>query len=122
MTRWLHGSIVIAAALLLWFLHHLRVRQISKAINARAEERLAERSRIARELHETFIQTIQGSKLVVDDALEKPFDLEGMHRALTRLAVWLEQAIQEGRTALNSLHESTVERNDWSMRLESLGR
>jgi signal transduction histidine kinase len=34
------------------------------------DERLAERTRLARELHDTLLQTIQGSKMVADDALE----------------------------------------------------
>ncbi|HEY6303606.1 MAG TPA: histidine kinase [Terriglobales bacterium] len=41
-------------------------------MSARFDERLAERTRIARELHDTFLQTVQGSKLVVDDAARAP--------------------------------------------------
>ena len=48
------------------------MRQVANAISAKADARRAERSRIALELHDKFIQTIQGSKLVVDDALERP--------------------------------------------------
>jgi signal transduction histidine kinase len=35
-----------------------------------------------------------------------------MRRTLKQLAVWLEQAMKEGRAALSSLRESTTERND----------
>jgi signal transduction histidine kinase len=41
-----------------------------KIIELRLEERVNERTRITRELHDTFLQTIQGSKLVADDALD----------------------------------------------------
>jgi signal transduction histidine kinase len=67
---------------------------------------------MARELHDTFLQTIQGSKLVADDALRNSSDPEVMRRTLKQLAVWLAQAMKEGRAALNSLRESTTERND----------
>jgi signal transduction histidine kinase len=67
---------------------------------------------MARELHDTFLQTIHGSKMVVDDAIEKPSDIENMHHVLRRLSVWLNRAMQEGRAALRSLRESTSERND----------
>jgi len=73
----------------------IRVRQISRAIGARFDERLAERTRMARDLHDTFLQTIQGSKLVVDHALKPSADPSGMRGALEQLSVWLERATQE---------------------------
>ena len=44
--------------------------------------------------------------------LENSSDPEFMRRTLKQLADWLEQAMKEGRAALNSLRESTTERND----------
>lgn len=111
-TAWFRILSALAALLLLWFLHRMRLWQVARALSTRSDERLAERTRMARELHDTFVQTIHGSKMVVDDALEKPSDAAGMHSALIKLAVWLERAIHESRAALNSLRESTSERND----------
>jgi signal transduction histidine kinase len=88
------------------------VRQIAKALSARFDERLAERTRIARDLHDTFLQTIQGSKLVADDALDVSTDPVRMRRAMEQLSSWLAQAMQEGRAALNSLRTSTTQTND----------
>jgi signal transduction histidine kinase/ligand-binding sensor domain-containing protein len=93
-------------------LYRIRVQQVAKAIGVRFDERLSERTRMARELHDTFIQTIQGSKLVVDDGLEEPLDPEKMRRALGQVSGWLEQAIEEGRAALNSLRSSTTLKNE----------
>jgi signal transduction histidine kinase/ligand-binding sensor domain-containing protein len=93
-------------------LYRIRMQQVARAIGVRFDERLAERTRMARELHDTFLQTIQGSKFVVDDGLEEPLDLEKMHRALGQVSGWLEQAIAEGRAALNSLRSSTTLKND----------
>jgi signal transduction histidine kinase len=67
---------------------------------------------MARELHDTFLQTIQGSKLVADDALDPSTDLVRMRHAMEQLSVWLEQAMREGRAALNSLRTSTIQKND----------
>lgn len=83
-----------------------------RIIEVRFDERANERLRITRELHDTLLQTIQGSKLVADDALESRSDSARMTRALEQLSVWLERATYEGRTALNSLRESTREKND----------
>jgi signal transduction histidine kinase len=90
----------------------LRVRQIAADINARFDERLDERTRLAREFHDTFLQTIQGSKMVADDALDESTDPARMRRALEKLSAWMGQATKEGRAALNSLRASTTERND----------
>ena len=88
------------------------MRQVLRAISARFDERLAERTRLARELHDTLLQTVQGSKMVADDALDAPKDLERVRHALERVSTWLGQAIDEGRAALKALRTSTTETND----------
>jgi signal transduction histidine kinase/ligand-binding sensor domain-containing protein len=109
---WFRAVCTMLTLLVLWATYRLRLRQMRRALTARFDERLAERTRMARELHDTFLQTIQGSKFVVDDGLEEPLDLEKMHRALGQVSGWLEQAIAEGRAALNSLRSSTTLKND----------
>ena len=99
-------------------LYKLRVRKIARALSVRFDERLAERTRLARELHDTFLQTIQGSKLVADDALEQSADPVRMRRAMERLSAWLGQATEEGRAALNSLRTSTTQSNDLAEALQ----
>ena len=98
--------------------YRLRVRQIARSISTRFDERLAERTRIARDLHDTFLQTIEGSKLVADDALEASTDPIRMRRAMEQLSVWLSRAMHEGRTALNSLRTANAERNDLAEALQ----
>jgi signal transduction histidine kinase/ligand-binding sensor domain-containing protein len=110
--NWFRAIWAVLMLLVLWITYRLRLRQMRRALTARFDERLAERTRMARELHDTILQTIQGSKLVVDDGLEEPLDPEKMHRALGQLSGWLEQAIAEGRAALNSLRSSTTLKND----------
>ena len=97
----------------------LRLRQVARQFNIRLEERIGERTRMARELHDTFLQTIQGSKLVADDALESSTDPIRMRRAMQQLSVWLASAMMEGRAALNSLRTVTTQTNDLA---ESLRR
>jgi signal transduction histidine kinase len=55
-------------------------------MNARLDERVSERTRLARELHDTLIQTIQGSKMVADDGLDDPADPDRVYRALERVS------------------------------------
>jgi signal transduction histidine kinase len=96
----------------MWALYRLRMRQIARTISAHFDERLEERTRIAQELHDTLLQTVQGSKMVADDALEHFGDPDRLRQAMEKLSGWLGQAIGEGRAALYSLRASTIEKND----------
>ena len=110
--NWFRILCVVSGIFVVAVLHRLRVRQIARSISARFDERLAEHTRIARDLHDTFLQTVQGSKLVADDALEPSTDPVRMRRAMEQLSVWLGRATLEGRAALNSLRILTTDGND----------
>jgi signal transduction histidine kinase/streptogramin lyase len=111
-TWWFKVSYAALPLLIGLAAYFYRLRQVERIISARFDERLAERTRVARDLHDTFLQTIQGSKLLADDALEPFADPIRMRRALERLSVWLAKAMEEGRAALNSLRTTTTETND----------
>jgi signal transduction histidine kinase len=103
---------VATTMLVIAAVYRRRVRKISLAMSARFDERLAERTRVARELHDTLLQTVQGSKMVADHALKDPSDHDRLLRALEQLATWLAQATEEGRAALQALRASTTETNN----------
>jgi signal transduction histidine kinase/ligand-binding sensor domain-containing protein len=110
---------LLAVLLLLWLAHRERLQQASRSIRARFDARIAERTRLARDLHDTLLQTLQGSKLVADDALERRSDAEHTLRSLERLSEWIDRAICEGRAALNALHSSAFDNRELSKRLQS---
>jgi len=111
-TRWFVAAMITLGIMLAVLIYRLRVAQISRQMSARFDERLAERTRVARELHDTLLQTVQGSKMVADHALKNTADHTRMVRAMEQLSTWLTQATEEGRAALQSLRASTTERND----------
>jgi signal transduction histidine kinase/ligand-binding sensor domain-containing protein len=111
-TRWFVAAMIVLGVLLVVVIYRLRVARISRMLSARFDERLAERTRVARELHDTLLQTVQGSKMVADHALKNSADHARMVRAMEQLSTWLEQATEEGRAALQSLRASTTEKND----------
>src|SRR5580704_4343776 len=118
-TLWFRVICGIAAVLTLWGLYHRRVQQLVREYNMRLEDRVSERTRLAREFHDSFLQTIQASKMLADDALDEATDPAGMRLAITKLSQWLGRATEEGRAALNSLRAPVVQRNDL---LEALRR
>ncbi len=111
-TRWFIAVMITLGIMLVILIYRLRVAQISRQMSARFDERLAERTRVAREIHDTFLQTVQGSKMVADHALKNSGDHTRMVRAMEQLSTWLAQATEEGRAALISLRGSTTEKND----------
>ena len=111
-TIWFGILCAVLTSLVMWVVYRWRLRKVARAIRIRSGERLAQRTRIARDLYDTMLQTVQGSKLVAEDALEKSNDTAYMRLALEKLSSWLGQATQEGQQALNSLSSSTVEKNE----------
>jgi signal transduction histidine kinase len=111
-TRSFSVAVGIGILLAATALYRVRVRQIARTMKARFDERLAERTRVARDIHDTLLQTVQGSKLVADHALKNASDHGQLVLAVEQLAEWLAQANEEGRAALNSLRTSTSESND----------
>jgi signal transduction histidine kinase len=111
-TIWFFVLCALLVLTLGYMLYQYRLRQYSAMLKVRFDERVEERTRLARDLHDTLLQTIQGSKMVADNALERPNDPARMHKALDLVSTWLERATLEGRAALNSLRSSTVDTND----------
>jgi signal transduction histidine kinase len=111
-TNWFFALCAAVVFLIIWAFYRMRVQQVSNAMSARFDERLSERTRIARDLHDTLLQTIQGSKLVADSALRPSTDPTRMRGSMEQLSIWLGRATEEGRVALNSLRTSTTETND----------
>ncbi len=111
-TNWFLALCAAALVFLVWLGYKWRVRQVAALMHLQFQERLDERTRVAREIHDTFLQTVQGSKMVADDALEDPADHVRVLRAMEQLSTWLGQASDEGRAALNSLRASATEKND----------
>jgi len=98
-----------------------RVRRLTEAhLTLRFEERLAERTRIARELHDTLLQTFQGLMLhfqAVDDLLPPGKPKEALENALERA----DQSIAEARDAIQNLRSSTTLTNELAQAMTALG-
>ena len=102
---------IVAAAALCFLLYLYRLRRYAASLKLRFDERLEERTRLARDLHDTLLQTIQGTKFVADQTLADVED-PAAKISLKRISEWLERASREGRAALDSLRSSVVESND----------
>ena len=101
----------VLTSLVMWIVYRWRLRRVETASRI-CFERLAQRIRIALELYDTMLQTIEAGKFVADDALERLNDIAYLRLALKKLSRWLGQATQEGQKVLNLLSTANVEKHD----------
>jgi signal transduction histidine kinase/ligand-binding sensor domain-containing protein len=83
--------------------YRLRLRRLAAQLNDRFEERLAERTRIAQELHDTLLQGFISASMQLHVALNQlPEDLPAKQR-FSRVLQLMRQVIEEGRNAVRGL-------------------
>jgi len=69
-TTWFRIASVAAGLATLWLIYQRRLDEVTARLNVRYDERLAERTRIARDLHDSLLQNLAGISLQLD-ALSK---------------------------------------------------
>ena len=121
-TSWFKLLCVLAGLLLVFGIFSLRLRAVARGIRRRAEERADERIRIARELHDTLLQGIQGLLLnfhVVAQKLERDDESkEALERALSTA----DRIIIEGRNRVSGLRSEHLTDAELIGSIENVGR
>ena len=103
---WFQTAMVLLWALAALALYHWRLRQITRSMNLRFEERLAERTRIAQELHDTLLQGFVSVSMQVHVAVDVlPADSKSKP-ILTKALQGMKQVIDEGRNTVRGLRLS----------------
>ena len=120
-TTWFRAASVATVLALFWALYQFRLRQIAHDFNLRLDERVNERTRIARELHDTLLQSFQGLMLRFQSARDllpahPAKAVEALDGALDRA----DQAIVEGRDAIQNLRSSTTVVNELAQAMTAL--
>ena len=119
-TLWFRSVCVIALAILLWALYQLRLQRLAHQFNLALEARVDERTRIARDLHDTLLQSFQGLMLrlqVVNDLMPPGEAKQQLDKTLERA----DQAMAEGRSAVYDLRSSTMVVNNLAEAVRALG-
>lgn len=105
-TPWFRAGIVAACALAIMALYRRRLHGLTRQLNVRFEERLAERTRIAQELHDTLLQGFLSASMQLHVAVDRlPADSPAKS-SLGRVLQLMGQVIEEGRHAVRGLRSS----------------
>ena len=111
-TWWFILLCVLCVALVCILLYQLRIQQVVRSANRRFEERLAERTRIAQELHDTLLQGFFSASMqlhVITDSVPAN-SLARPH--LDRVLALIGRVLDEGRNAVRGLR-SNGEQSIW---------
>jgi signal transduction histidine kinase len=121
-TNWFLALCGASVLSLLWVSFQVRVRQLAHQFNLSMEVRVAERTRIARDLHDTLLQTFQALLLRFHTAIYKlPEDAVDARRTLEEAVEQASEAIAEGRDAVQGLRMSTLEKNELAVAIRTVG-
>jgi hypothetical protein len=107
--RWWFFLLCVLACLsaLLGFYSH-RLHRLTWQLNLRFEERLAERTRLAQELHDTLLQSVISASMQLDVAVGRLPDDLPEKPSLTHVLDIMTQVLEEGRHALQRLRSSST--------------
>jgi signal transduction histidine kinase/ligand-binding sensor domain-containing protein len=121
-TNWFRALCAVFFLALLWAAYQLRVRRLRYEFEMTLDARIGERTRIARELHDTLLQSAHGvllrfqtvSHLLPDRPIEAK---EKLDSAIAQTADF----ITEARDEVQGLRDSTVQTNNLALAISALG-
>jgi len=99
------------ALALLWVGYSLRLRAVAERIRARMNERLDERERIARELHDTLLQSVQGLIMRFSNIAQDMITIQPAHRDMLDALDSADAVVVEGRDRIHELRRWSAARS-----------
>jgi signal transduction histidine kinase len=101
--RWFRVTAGLACLFALLVFYRYRLHSVTRQLNIRFEERLAERTRIAQELHDTLLQGVISASMQLHVAVDNlPADSPARAQ-FSRVQQLMGQVIEEGRNAVRGL-------------------
>jgi signal transduction histidine kinase/ligand-binding sensor domain-containing protein len=119
-TWWFASLCLAASGALLWLGLRVRIGYVAAAIRMRAEERATERVRIARELHDTLLQGVQGLLLTFHVAAEKVPDSHESKKSLEGALASADRLLLEGRDRVKGLRSAHLTSDEFEPLIAAL--
>jgi ligand-binding sensor domain-containing protein/signal transduction histidine kinase len=102
-TWWFRVACLAGCCLMIFAIYRLHIHQLTKRLNVGFQERLAERTRIAQELHDTLLQGVLSASLQLDVAEDQLPEDSPAKPLLKRVLQLMGTVTEEGRNALRGL-------------------
>jgi len=94
---------------LLWLVYLIRVQQVTERLRSRLVDRMTEREQIARDLHDTFLQGVQGVLLSFHTATQMLHGNERPRKMLEDALTQSDEVMLEGRDMVMQLRGSAID-------------
>jgi signal transduction histidine kinase len=111
-TWWFRVAVVLVLASAVVAFVRFRVHLFTRQMNVRFEERLAERVRIAQELHDTLLQGFLSASMQLHVAADRLPEDSPAKQPLARILELMGRVIGEGRDALQHLRSAASDSSD----------
>jgi signal transduction histidine kinase len=111
---------VMGTVIVLWAAYTVRLKQIAAQVRSRLEERIRERERIARELHDTLLQSVQGLTLRFHAIAKKTSPDDSRRREMDLAIERADEVLMDGRDRVRLLRNPD-NRGDLLTTLQTLG-
>lgn len=121
-TWWFRLSGLLALSLMVLALYRIRLLQLTRQLNVRFEERLAERTRIAQELHDTLLQGFLSASMQLDVALDQLPEGSPLRPRFERVLGLMRRVTEEGRNAIRGLRLSNNGSEDVALALSAMNQ
>ena len=99
-------AFMAALIMALYAAYYFRLRQVSRQLSLRFEERLGERTRIARELHDTLLQGFLSASMHLDVAADSLAEESPLKAQLVKVLEMMRSVTTEGRNAIRGMRHS----------------
>lgn len=105
---WFKGLCALVLLAAAWMLYRWRTRLLARRLAGRLEERIHERERIARELHDTLLQSVQGLILQVHAAAMRLPSPEPARGLIEKALLQADDVLHEGRERVRDLRGQDI--------------
>ena len=111
-TWWFRIAALVVCVLAILLFYRLRLLRLTRQMNVRFEERLAERTRIAQELHDTLLQGFLSASMQLHVADEQIAPDSPAKPVVSRVLNLMRGVIDEGRNAMQGLRSPRTNLHD----------